>query len=75
MVFRAQPGFPVPSLPRGLSKLTDEEGTMKQKILNALINAVLGAVASMITIYLGGQATEAIVAGGMASGTASYLLV
>lgn len=48
---------------------------MKKKILNALINSVLGAVASLITIYLGGQATEAIVAGGMTSGTVSYLIV
>lgn len=48
---------------------------MKQKILNALINSLLGAVASLITIYLGGQATDAIITGGATSGTLAYLYV
>lgn len=48
---------------------------MKRKILNALINSVLGAVASLITIYLGGQTTDAIMTGSATSGTLAYLYV
>lgn len=41
---------------------------MKQKVINALVNSVLGAVVSVITIYLGGHAVDAVAAGGAASG-------
>jgi hypothetical protein len=42
---------------------------MKEKIIRILINAVLGALASIATIYLGAEATEAVAASGIVSGS------
>lgn len=39
---------------------------MKEKIIKVLINAVIGAITSIATIYLGASATETVAAGGVA---------
>ena len=41
---------------------------MKEKIIKVLINAVIGALTSIATIYIGASTAEAIAAGGVASG-------
>lgn len=41
---------------------------MKEKIIKILINAVIGALTSIATIYVGAGAAEAVAAGGVASG-------
>lgn len=42
---------------------------MKQQIIRVLVNAILGVVTSLATIYLGASATEAVAASGVVAGT------
>lgn len=42
--------------------------TMKEKIINALINGVIGVLTSIATIYLGGSAAETVAASGLVTG-------
>lgn len=41
---------------------------MKEKIINALINGVIGVLTSIATIYLGGSAAETVAASGLVTG-------
>lgn len=42
---------------------------MKEKIIKALINGVIGVLTSIATIYLGASAAEAVTASGVVAGT------
>lgn len=42
---------------------------MKEKIIRILINASIGVLTSIASIYLGGSAVEAVVASGAATAT------
>lgn len=41
---------------------------MKEKIIKALINGVIGILTSITTIYLGASAAEAVAASGLTAG-------
>lgn len=41
---------------------------MKEKIIKALINGVIGVLTSIATIYLGASAAEAVAASGVTTG-------
>lgn len=42
---------------------------MKEKIIKALINGVIGVLTSIATIYFGASTAEAVTASGVAAGT------
>lgn len=42
--------------------------TIKEKIIKALINGLIGTLTSIATIYLGASAAEAVTAGGVTTG-------
>lgn len=42
---------------------------MKEKVIKILINAVIGALTSIATIYIGAGAAEAVAASGVVSGS------
>lgn len=41
---------------------------MKEKVIKALINGVIGVLTSIATIYLGGSAVETVAASGLVTG-------
>lgn len=42
---------------------------MKEKIIKILVNAVIGALTSIATIYIGAGAAEAVAASGVVTGS------
>lgn len=41
---------------------------MKEKIIKALVNGLIGMLTSVVTIYLGASAAEAVTASGVTTG-------
>ena len=41
---------------------------MKQNVIKIVVNALIGALTSIVTLYLGGQATDVIAVSGVTTG-------